>query len=53
MDFSAIFLYGKKNKKSLPTYPEFLDWVGRGQTNIFLNVAWPILTGKRYNGHVN
>ena len=29
-----------KKKKSLPTYPKFLDWVGRGQTNIFLNAAW-------------
>ena len=29
----------KKKKKSLPTYPKFLNWVGRGQTNIFLNAA--------------
>ena len=29
----------KKKKKSLPTYQKFLDRVGRGQTNIFLNAA--------------
>ena len=28
-----------KKKKSLPTYPTFLDRVGRGQTEVILNVA--------------
>ena len=28
-----------EEKKSLPTYPTFLDRVGRGQTQVILNVA--------------
>ena len=30
-----------KKKKNLPTYPTFLDRVGRGQTEVILNVALP------------
>ena len=37
--FRFTLSFKKKKKKSLPTYPKFLDWVGRGQTNIFLNAA--------------
>ena len=37
--FTLSFCKEKKKKKSLPTYPKFLDLVGRGQTNIFLNAA--------------
>ena len=34
------------HKKSLPTYlPTFLDRIGRGQTEIILNVALFILLG--------
>ena len=33
MDFTATFLSEKKKKKCQLTYPKFLDWVGREQTN--------------------
>ena len=38
----AFFLYDLMKKKiiCLPTYPNFSDRVGSGETKIFLNVAW-------------